>query len=50
MFFACFGLLAKGLKMLGVVGDCPIWVNGVVFVVIFSVVMRSIMKHVKTGS
>lgn len=50
MFFACFGLLAKGLKMLGVVGNCPIWVNGVVFVVIFTVVIRSIMKHVKTES
>lgn len=50
MFFACFGLLTKGLNMLGVIGEVPIWVTGVVFITIFVVVIRSIMKHAKLES
>jgi len=50
MFFACFGLLTKGLNMLGVIGTVPIWVTGVVFVGIFVVVVRAIMKHSKAES
>ena len=49
MFFACFGLLTKGLNMLGVIGEIPLWVTGVIFVVIFAVVIRSIFKQAKTG-
>ncbi|MHC4941953.1 MAG: sulfite exporter TauE/SafE family protein [Planctomycetota bacterium] len=48
MFFACFGLLIKGFQMLGVLGDVPFWINGVVFVLIFAWVIRAIMKHVKS--
>jgi hypothetical protein len=48
MFFACFGLLAKGLNMLGLIGEVPIWVNGVVFVIIFASVTIAIFKYVKS--
>ena len=48
MFFACFGLLTKGLNMLGIIGVVPIWVTGVVFIVTFAVVIRAILKHVKS--
>ena len=47
MFFACFGLLTKGLSMLGVIGTVPIWVTGVVFVAIFAWVVREILKFTK---
>jgi uncharacterized membrane protein YfcA len=49
MFFACFGLLTKGLGMLGVIGSVPLWVTGVVFVVVFGWVIREIIKFTKTG-
>ena len=49
MFFACFGLLTKGLNMLGVMGEVPMWVTGVVFVGIFVIVIRSIFKQAKAG-
>jgi uncharacterized membrane protein YfcA len=49
MFFACFGLLTKGLNMLGVIGSVPIWINGVVFISIFGFVTRSIIKFTKSG-
>lgn len=44
MFFACFGLLAKGLNMLGVMGELPLWINGVVFLGILAWVTQAIMK------
>jgi hypothetical protein len=47
MFFACFGLLTKGLGMLGVIGAVPIWLNGAVFLVIFAWCVRAIMKFQK---
>jgi uncharacterized membrane protein YfcA len=47
MFFACFGLLTKGLNMLGVIPEIPFWVTGVVFVSIFASVIRVIFKHAK---
>ena len=50
MFFSCFGLLSKGLNMLGVIGAIPAWLNGLVFVVIFSLVTRSIINFTKSQS
>jgi hypothetical protein len=50
MFFACFGLLTKGLGMLGVIGAVPVWLNGLVFLVIFAAVTRSIIKFTRSGS
>ncbi len=50
MFFACFGLLTKGLNMLGVIGTLPVWVNAGVFLVIFGVVTRSIIKFTRAES
>ncbi len=44
MFFACFGLLTKGLTILGVIGNVPMWVNGIVFLAIFVTVTYSIIK------
>ncbi|MHC4861499.1 MAG: sulfite exporter TauE/SafE family protein, partial [Planctomycetota bacterium] len=44
MFFACFGLLMKGLNMLGVIGQVPIWLNGLVFLAILVTVVRSIVR------
>ena len=48
MFFACFGLLTKGLNMLGAIGKVPIWVNGAVFVIIFAAVIYTIFKAAKS--
>jgi len=50
MFFACFGLLTKGLNMLEVIGKVPVWVTGVVFVIIFGGVIRAILKFTKSES
>jgi len=50
MFFACFGLLTKGLSMLGVMGDVPMWVTGLVFFVIFGAVTRAIIRFTKSAS
>jgi uncharacterized membrane protein YfcA len=47
MLFACFGLLTKGLNMLGVIGKVPVWLNGTMFVIIFGAVTRSIIKFTK---
>ena len=49
MFFACFSLLAKGLNMLGVIGEPPIWVTAMVFVGIFAAVIRTIIRQARTG-
>ena len=49
MFFACFGLLTKGLGMLGVIGDVPLWVNGVVFAAILTWCTRAIIKFQRAG-
>ncbi|MFC1821868.1 sulfite exporter TauE/SafE family protein [Thermodesulfobacteriota bacterium] len=48
MFFACFGLLTKGLNMLGVLGEIPVWVTGIVFVGVFAWVTREIIKFTKS--
>ncbi len=50
MFFACFGLLTKGLGMLGLIGAVPACLNGLVFVVIFAGVTHSIIKFTRSGS
>jgi uncharacterized membrane protein YfcA len=50
MFFACFGLLTKGLGMLGVIGPVPIWLNGLVFAGILTWCTRAILKHRKSES
>ena len=49
MFFACFGLLTKGLGMLGVIGAVPIWINGAVFLAILIWCTRAILKHRKSA-
>jgi len=48
MLFACFGLLTKGMGMLGVIGKVPIWINGAVFLAIIAWVTRAILKHLKS--
>ncbi len=50
MFFACFGLLTKGLGMLGVIGAVPVWLNVMVFLIIFAAVTRSIIKFTRSQS
>ncbi len=50
MFFACFGLLTKGLGMLGVIGAVPVWLNIMVFLIIFAAVTRSIIKFTRSQS
>jgi uncharacterized membrane protein YfcA len=47
MFFACFGLLTKSLEMFEVIDATPIWVQGLVFVGIFAVVIRSILRQAR---
>jgi hypothetical protein len=49
MFFACFGLLTKGLNMLGVLGAVPTWVTGIVFIAIFAWVTHEIVKYTRAG-
>jgi uncharacterized membrane protein YfcA len=49
MFFACFGLLTKALNMLGVIAPLPSWVNGMVFLLIFGVVTRAIVKFTRSA-
>ncbi|MBI4776888.1 MAG: sulfite exporter TauE/SafE family protein [Deltaproteobacteria bacterium] len=48
MFFGCFGLLSKGLYMLGVIGPVPLWATGVAFVIIFGIITRSIIRYTKS--
>ncbi|MBL7175867.1 MAG: sulfite exporter TauE/SafE family protein [Desulfobacteraceae bacterium] len=50
MFFACFGLLTKGLNMLGVIWKIPIWITGAVFILIFAAVIRAILKQAKSDT
>ena len=50
MFFACFGLLTKGLNMLGVIGKVPVYVTVAVFVIIFISVVRAVFKAAKSES
>ncbi|MBW1861190.1 MAG: sulfite exporter TauE/SafE family protein [Deltaproteobacteria bacterium] len=50
MFFACFGLLSKGLNMLGVIGKVPVYVTGAVFIIIFISVIRAVFKAAKSES
>jgi len=47
MFFACFGLVTKGLGMLGVIGAVPMWLNGLVFLVIFAWVTYKIVQFTR---
>jgi uncharacterized membrane protein YfcA len=47
MFFACFGLLTKGLGMLGMIGAVPIWVNALVFLTVFAWVTWKIVQFTK---
>jgi uncharacterized membrane protein YfcA len=48
MFFACFGLLTKALNMLGFIPPVPNWLNGLVFLFIFGVVARAIVRFTRT--
>jgi hypothetical protein len=50
MFFACFGLLTKGLNMLGAIGKIPIWITGAVFILVFAAVIRAILKQAKSDA
>jgi uncharacterized membrane protein YfcA len=50
MFFACFGLLTRSLAMLGVIPPLPQWISGLVFLIIFGVVTRSIIKYTRSVS
>lgn len=49
MFFACFSLLAKGFTMIGVIGEVPLWVTGMVFAGIFAAVFRTIIRQARAG-
>ena len=50
MVLMSFALLKKGLVMLGVIGDLPVWIDGIVFLVIFSWVAQAIIKYTRSGS
>ncbi len=47
MLFSCFGLLTRGLYMLGVFGPIPVWLTVLVFISIFSWVIMKIIQTVK---
>ena len=47
MFFACFGLLTKGLNMLGVIGPVPVWLTGLIFAGVLIAVVRSIVTQAR---
>ncbi|MBI4878268.1 MAG: sulfite exporter TauE/SafE family protein [Planctomycetes bacterium] len=48
MFLACFGLLTKGLNLLGVLPPTPLWMTGSVMLVIFIVVIRAIVRQARS--
>jgi uncharacterized membrane protein YfcA len=50
MIFSCYALLKKGLTMLGVIAELPTWVDGVVFLIVFGGVTRSIIKFTRSES
>jgi len=41
--------LGKALSMLGIIGEVPIWVTGLVFVGIFAAVIRTIVRQARAG-
>ncbi|HIE55675.1 MAG TPA: sulfite exporter TauE/SafE family protein [Chromatiaceae bacterium] len=47
MFFTSFGLVTKGLTVMGVIGQVPFAVNGGVFLVIMIFVARGVWKFIK---
>jgi len=49
MFFSCFGLLTKGLNVLGIIGKTPLWVTVVVFVTIFGWSTAAVIRHTRTA-
>lgn len=49
MFFTSFGLVCKGLNLLGVIGKVPVVLNGVVFLGIMIIVVRGVIKQIKSG-
>lgn len=44
MLFSCWGLVTRGLSGLGIIKDVPNWVTGIVFVIIFSWVVRNVVR------
>ena len=49
MFFTSFGLVCKGLNLLGVMGEVPMPVNAGIFVGIMIIVVRGVIKQIKSG-
>jgi hypothetical protein len=49
MFFTSFGLVCKGLNLLGVIGKVPVALNGAVFLGIMIIVVRGVVKQIKSG-
>jgi uncharacterized membrane protein YfcA len=43
MFFTAFGLVTKGLRVLGAIPDIPLWLNGLVFLGCVSFVILALM-------
>jgi len=50
MFFSTFALLKKGLFMLGAIADLPLWIDGIVFLIIFGWVTQAIVKYTRSDS
>jgi uncharacterized membrane protein YfcA len=48
MAFSCFGLLTKGLNMLGAIGKIQNWITVAVLILIFVVVIRAILKQARS--
>jgi uncharacterized membrane protein YfcA len=50
MFFTCYGLVARGLNTMGLVGEAPTWVTLTVLVVILIWIVRGVSQALKADS
>ncbi len=49
MFFTCYGLVARGLGTMGVIGEIPTPVTLAVIAVVLAAVVRGVVKTIKAG-
>ncbi len=47
MFFTTYGLVAKGLNNMGVIGEAPTWLTLTILVVVVVGIVRSVIKTIK---
>jgi hypothetical protein len=48
MLLSAFALLKRGLTMLGVIGNLPGWIDGVICLAVFAWVTQAIIKYTRS--